>query len=961
MATYLSPAVFTNEIDLSALPAGASGIIPGFIGTASKGPLNDLQLVTNAQQYIDIFGDPFPESFLGYAVLAFLEEGNIAWVNRVGVECEEDQVDDLADICIDTSGNRESGWGRIALFKGVDIGKICTRVAGDNGFSFHPSSETFIEFNDALVNDVTYGPTDASLTFVGTDYTGSVDDEFIVLITSAPTDPTANAMEGAGYQVIRSSDGAEVDTGTLSDADDDGTSDDIVLTDGIVIQIVVASGVLDTNDSFRFSVAPDNRTFAFDVWCNTGSDFGPSDPTNVTTFTMPTADYATVDALATAIAAISGFSAEDYTVVAEDDGTACFRTESQGCAIQLIGTEAFALEIGQSLYVYDIPKSNLVGTEPETFDFSSSNNIAKFQIISGTGTTEFSATIPTGFDLPAATIASSINAAATVLGDTLVHAYPLIIPGGDIVLAIETTQDHQEDQLYMVANGSNITTVRFAETVGIIFPYTESYRGYNDTRVILPEGGNITESSPLSCEIAPAGAQCAVDSDYYENIVGWIVASSAGTWVDDYTIDIEQFQGDYTEAGRFTLKLYNNQDVIILRLDDISFNPSDDRYIGKLVNPGEELAGVNGNEFINYINRPDYLQGDPDDITGVDAYEDRMPAPILNREFSGQANGIPADPTYSTELDSAVIGNPALQTGIYAFSDPERINVTLLATPGFTSGSVIQTAISVCTNRGDCLYITDPPFGLNARQVVDWHNGLLFTDLEIALDSSYGALYHPYVKIFDQFNGGEIYIPPSGHITAVFARTDRVSESWFAPAGLRRGKLITALDLEVEHTRGERDLMYGLNNAVNAIVKLPQRGIHVWGQRTLQRLDSALDRVNVRMLLIAIKKALSGPDGLLNEYIFQQNDNITRRAVAANVDNYMSDIAARRGVTAWKVICDESNNTPARIDRNELHIALLVKPTRAIEFVVLNLAILRSDQSFSSEEVLAAVGVTTTA
>lgn len=960
MATYLSPAVFVNEIDLSALPAGATGIIPGFIGTANKGPLNELKLITNAQQYIDTYGSPFPESFLGYAVLAYLEEGNLAWVNRVGVECEEDQVEELADICIDTSGNREAGWGRIALFKGVDVGKICTREAGDNGFSFHDTDDgTFIEFNDALVNEVTYGPTDAILTFVGTDYTGSIDDEFIVLITSAPTDPASSSMDGAGYQVIRSSDGAEIDTGTITESGVPGTSEDIILSDGIVIQIVVTDGVLDTNDSFRFSVRPDNRTFAFDVWCNTGADFGPSNPTDVNTYQI-TGDYATAEDLAAAIDVIIG-SSEDYQASAEDDDTVCFRTDVQGCAIQLIGTEAFALEIGQSLYVYDIPKSSVVGTEPETFDFSASNNIAKFQVTSGTGSTEFTATIPTGFNLPAATVASAINAAATVLGDTLVYAYPLTIPGGDVVLAVETTQDHQEDQLYLVANGSNVTTVRFAETVGILFPFTGAYRGFTDSRVVLPEGGNVTESSPLSCEEDPTSAQCAVDTDYYQNIVGFIVASSAGTWVDGYTVDLEQFQGDFTEPGRYTLKMYDNQDVIVLRLDDISFNPSDDRYIGKLVNPGEALSTPAGNDYINYINRPDYLNGDPDDTTGSDAYDDRMPAPMINREFSGQANGIPADPTYSTELDKAVIGNPALQTGIYAFADPERVDISLLATPGFTSGSVIQTAISVCTNRGDCLYIVDPPFGLNAQQVVDWHNGLLFTDLEVALDSSHGALYHPYVKVFDQFNGGEIYIPPTGHVMAVYARTDRVAETWFAPAGLRRGKLLTALGLETEHTRGARDLMYGLNNAVNPIVNFPQRGIHVWGQRTLQRLDSALDRVNVRMLLIYIKKALAGPNGLLNEYIFEQNDAITRRAVTTNVNNFMSDIASRRGVTAWKVICDDTNNTPARVDRNELHVALLIKPTRAIEFVVLNIAILRSDQSFSSEEVLAAVGVTTTA
>ena len=391
---------------------------------------------------------------------------------------------------------------------------------------------------------------------------------------------------------------------------------------------------------------------------------------------------------------------------------------------------------------------------------------------------------------------------------------------------------------------------------------------------------------------------------------------------------------------------------MVYGLDNFSFNPSDSRYIGDLINPGTQAGGVSGNEFIHWIQRPSFLGG------SVDNYEDRMPASFFNRGFSGQANGIPSNAVYSSELDRAVIGNPAFNTGVYSFADQERYNISLLLTPGFSSGAVIVAGLSVATSRGDCLYIVDSPFGLNPQQVVDWHNGLLFTDLQVALDSSYGALYYPWVKIYDQFNGGEIYTPPSGHVAAVFARTDRVSETWFAPAGLRRGKIVQALKLEYDTNRGEKDLLYGLNNAVNPLTNYPQRGIHVWGQRTLQRRDSALDRVNVRMLLIAIKKALAGPNGLLNEFIFEQNDELTRAQVTSAVDNFMQDIAARRGATGWKTICDETNNTPIRIDRNELHVALLIKPTRVAEFIVLNLGILRSDQSFTSEEVLASVGVT---
>ena len=948
MATFLSPAVFVNEIDLSSLPSGGSGIIPAFVGSASKGPIDDPQLITNAQQYVDTFGNPFPASFLGYAVIAFLEEGNIAWINRVGVECEEGQPEELSSICIDNSGNKEEGWGRISIFQNIDFGRIKSRPAGDGGFSFHVASSTFIEFNDALVNDVTFGPTGATVTFAGTDYTSPIDDEFLVVITGAPT-TTGSVMDGASYVVNRSSDGLEIDSGDLVESGSPGTSEDIVLTDGIVIQIVVTAGSLDVNDSFRFSVAPDNTTLSFNV--------DHQDPSDVAAFSL-LGDYATADDLAVAITGLSGFSSEDYTVIVEDD-CVVFITEVNGEFIQLVSTEGFALEVGQSLYAFDIPRSNLIGIQPEPYDITSANNVAKFQVESQTEKIQFTATIPLGFDVPAASIASAINASATVSGDTLITAYALTIPGGDSVLVVETTVNHRLDQVSLLANGSNVTSVRFAETIGFLFPFTENFRGYFDSRAALPAGGDVTEEIPLSCEEFANGdtsqqAQCVSDAAYYANIVGWFVGTSPGTWIDGYQMDVSRFTGESTSTSTFTMKLFDNQNVLVFRLDDFSFDPSSDSYLANLINPGTTGGGINGNEFINWIERPDFLGSDP----SADNFDTREPAAFFNREFSGQANGIPSDPVFSSELDRAVIGNPALQTGLFAFADPERFDISLILAPGFSSGAVITAGISIATQRGDSLYIVDAPFGLNASQVVDWHNGLLFNDLQIALDSSYGALYYPYVKINDQFNGGNIFTPPSGHVAGVFARTERVAEQWFAPAGLRRGKLTQSLGLEIDLTRGERDVLYGLNNAVNPIINFPQRGTHIWGQRTLQRRDSALDRVNVRMLLSFIKKGLSGPNGLLNEYIFEQNDTITRASVSSVVSNYVSDIQSRRGVTGFKVICDETNNTPIRIDRNELHVALLVKPTRVAEFIVLNIAVLRTDQSFSSEEVLGAVGVT---
>ena len=231
---------------------------------------------------------------------------------------------------------------------------------------------------------------------------------------------------------------------------------------------------------------------------------------------------------------------------------------------------------------------------------------------------------------------------------------------------------------------------------------------------------------------------------------------------------------------------------------------------------------------------------------------------------------------------------------------------------------------------------------------------MLTSDVSAAINSSYGALYWGWLKTFDQYNDQNIWVPPSGHVSAVFARTARETEQWFAPAGLRRGKLLTAIDVEYNPGQGERDLLYGSGNAVNPIVSFIQDGIVVFGQRTLQRQSTALDRVNVRMLLIFLKKNLNR---ILRSFIFEPNDETAWAQVRNVVNPFLSDIQARRGLDGYKVVCDETNNTPERRDRNQLWVSVFIKPTKAIEFIVLNLVILQSSASFNAEEVLAAGGV----
>lgn len=940
MAVYLSPAVFPREIDLSVLPTGVGPLRPVFIGTAKKGPVNTPMFVSNSTQALNTFGEPFPESFLMYAVLHYMEEGNQCYIMRVAVEYDSGQAQELQDIAIDTSGSRIQGWGRIPLFAGIDYGRINLRaVTASKSVTFHAASVDGFDFNDADVS-TTDGATDAAASATGT-YTGAIDDTFVLVITSAPDLSSGAAAHGAEYEVVRNSDSVVVAEGTLTEPTHNGVTDYISIGDGVSIRLTVTSGVLDVNDTFVWAVHPDNRKFTVAVDGTTGSQY-----------TMPAATYTTV---ATFVAALNGLlSSEDYTAVSYtgDDEVVIpqLRTDAAGKRIQLVGTKAFALEMGTQQYAWDVPKSYLYGIEDGPYSITSNNNRVKINVIGTEETKEVEFSIPVGTQ-SAAALATAIDSAGTVAGTTYFESFTLTVPSGEDHVFIVANNDF--DVLNMLASYANLKTLRFAEEIGIDYPYKRSYRSFNDSRVSLPASGETTADQPLSCEIDSGSDSCAVDSAYFENIVGWFVAVSPGTWADEFTVSVEVFtDGVGDTAGRYVVTVKDASGAVVDQTQDVSFDKTSARYVGNLFNPGGSLVGTNGNPYLNWEDRPAFLDNDPN----LTSFTVRYPSPVLNKGFVGTANGIPLDPSFSSELDSAIIGNPALSTGIFAFQNPETYDINLLCIPGVSSGAVIGQALQMCEARGDVLCLVDPPFGLRPQQVVNWHNGMLLSDMTAAINSSYGALYWGWLRTFDQFNSQEIWVPPSGHVAAVFSRTSRVAEQWYAPAGLRRGRLLTALDVEYSPTQGERDLLYGSGNAVNAIVKFPQDGITIWGQRTLQRSASALDRVGVRMLLIYLKKNLTR---VLRNFIFEPNDRVLWAQVDAAVSPFLADVQARRGLTAYKVIVDETNNTPERIDRNELWVSIIIKPTRSVEFVVLNLAVIRTGASFSAEEVLAAAGVVT--
>jgi hypothetical protein len=281
-------------------------------------------------------------------------------------------------------------------------------------------------------------------------------------------------------------------------------------------------------------------------------------------------------------------------------------------------------------------------------------------------------------------------------------------------------------------------------------------------------------------------------------------------------------------------------------------------------------------------------------------------------------------------------GTVQFRKAINAISNPDEFDINMLVIPGLIHklhSSVTTFAKDMCEDRQDTFYVMDAvEKGISISTT---------TNTVAAFDSNYVATYYPWVKILDSDKNKPVWVPPSVVLPGVIAFNDQVAAEWFAPAGLNRGGLTNVIKAETRLTRTERDDLY--EGRVNPIATFPGQGVTVFGQKTLQAKPSALDRINVRRLLIAVKKFIASSTRYL---VFEQNSSATRNRFLSIVNPYLESIQQRQGLYAFKVIMDETNNTPDIIDRNILLGEIFLQPTKTAEFIVLDFNILPTGAAF---------------
>jgi len=403
--------------------------------------------------------------------------------------------------------------------------------------------------------------------------------------------------------------------------------------------------------------------------------------------------------------------------------------------------------------------------------------------------------------------------------------------------------------------------------------------------------------------------------------------------------------------GTFTLNIRRGDDnhknkVVLESYTNLTLDPETDNYIEKVI--GNQTKSINTSEdpaFISttgeYVNRSKYIRVSAvnrqtlnyignDGSIRVGSASGSLPI-TDSGSFSGATgdNVVGGDNYFgdiSTRSQGLTGGNYTNAISVLGNKDEYVFNI--VSVPGLTRashGTQVDSIISLAESRGDAIAVVDlSNYGTSVA------NAAAAAD---SVNSSYGAAYWPWLQT-QSATGKNVWIPASTIIPGVYAFTDGAAAPWFAPAGLTRGGIGDVIQAERKLTRSQRDTLY--DATVNPIATFPGAGINVFGQKTLQTKSSALDRVNVRRLMIDLKKFVGDVSRTL---VFEQNTTTTRNGFLAQVNPYLESVVQRQGLYAYRVVMDDSNNTPDVIDRNQLIGQIFIQPAKTVEFIVLDFTI----------------------
>jgi hypothetical protein len=317
-------------------------------------------------------------------------------------------------------------------------------------------------------------------------------------------------------------------------------------------------------------------------------------------------------------------------------------------------------------------------------------------------------------------------------------------------------------------------------------------------------------------------------------------------------------------------------------------------------------------------------------------------AAIAGKAFTSLSTGVAASLSLGVSAETSITNGNVI-AGFDLFSNDEQYDVSLIPAGPWSNSTVVSSLVALAEDRKDCMVFLSPELsdvvGVTPAQqpinVVDYRNN------QISVNSSYAEIDSGWKYQYDRYNDKYRWVPLNGDVAGLCARTDFVADPWFSPSGYNRGQIRNVVKLAYSPGKTDRDTLY--KAGINPVVTFPGQGTILFGDKTMQAKPSAFDRINVRRLFIVLEKAVATAAKF---QLFEFNDQFTRAQFRNLVEPFLRDVQGRRGITDFKVVCDETNNTGDVIDRNEFRADIFVKPARSINFITLTFVATRSSISF---------------
>jgi len=481
------------------------------------------------------------------------------------------------------------------------------------------------------------------------------------------------------------------------------------------------------------------------------------------------------------------------------------------------------------------------------------------------------------------------------------------------------------------------------------------------TRVISGSA-NVSTYASATVFATSTSASFAIETLAWGNQMNNTSSLSSGALASGSSLNVRwEVTNVNTGSGVFTLAVRRGDDNTtnpnyIETWPNLSLDPALPNYISRVIGDTKPVYTVDsdGNPYIaingSFSNASQYIRVASVNAPQVDSIDNNgnfkasyiTGLPVVGSgSFGGSFTGGVAatnveqkmnENITSTNLEGFAVADYNTALALLTNKDEYQFNVLLAPAVGLDCAAS-TTVISVVEGRGDAFApISTGIYGTSITAA---------TNTAAGQSSNYAATYYPWIQLFNSNLGKNVWATPTTVMGGVLAFNDQVGAEWFAPAGLNRGGVPSVLRAERKLSQADRDRLYSAN--VNPLATFPGEGVVVFGQKTLQRRQTSLDRVNVRRLLIALKDFI-GQVG--NNLVFEQNTNATRNRFLAQVNPYLESVVQRQGLFAYKVVMDDTNNTPDVIDRNQLVGQIYIQPTKTAEFIILNFNVLPTGATF---------------